>query len=283
MPNPLVSIIMPMYNAASQLGVCIHSILQQTYPHWELIVIDDGSTDTSVEVVKNHIDSRIKLIENTSNLGLGRRLNEAVSVSKGEFIARMDADDVMFPDRLEKQVQYLLQHPNVDALGGWAIVIDDDYLINGTINLQLPSSFKSLVVWGSCFIHPTVMAKASWFKQNNYNPHLTRLEDYELWVRTFRTSSFALLSEPIIFYRSNGVMVKSKYVAAWKNLFSVLKNHRKAIPFLWKWQCIAISWTRVYCYTLLTKMRLLHPISKQSAISIDAYAQVLKKIRTSAV
>ena len=116
MKYPRVSILLPFFNAEQTLGPAIRSIIQQSYPHWELILIDDGSTDHSLEKAKRFDDSRIKIVADGRNLKLPRRLNQGVKISRGRYIARMDADDVTYPDRIETQLQFLERNPQIDVV-----------------------------------------------------------------------------------------------------------------------------------------------------------------------
>jgi len=125
--NPLVSILMPVYNAHAYLVGALDSIRSQTYTNWELIAIDDYSTDDSFLTLVEYekVDPRIKVYKNITNLGVGKTLDKAVKMARGEFIARMDADDSSYPDRLEKQVSFLLENPDVVALGGQVRLINE--------------------------------------------------------------------------------------------------------------------------------------------------------------
>ena len=122
--NELVSIILPVYNAEKTLGRAIKSILNQTYSNWELILIDDGSSDASSNIIKKLKDSRIKKIFFKTNKGLVKSLNVGIKVSKGKFIARMDADDISLPERLFHQLQFLKKNPLFDLVGSQQIIFD---------------------------------------------------------------------------------------------------------------------------------------------------------------
>src|SRR4051794_36827493 len=117
--TPLVSIGMPVRNNEKTLGVAVRSIVRQTYPQWELLLINDGSTDGTLEVARGFCDERIRVIDEPESRGLPARLNQAVAAARGEYFARMDGDDLSYPERLERQVAYLQAHPEVDLVGAW--------------------------------------------------------------------------------------------------------------------------------------------------------------------
>src|ERR1039457_6380295 len=125
MSTPLVSIAMPFYNAERTIGASIRSMLLQTYPNWELLLCDDGSTDASRELARAFHDPRIVVCGDQRRLQLGARLNECIERARGEYVARMDADDIAYPRRLEKQLRFLADHPEVDLTGGWAVLFAD--------------------------------------------------------------------------------------------------------------------------------------------------------------
>ncbi len=121
--SPLVSVVMSVYNGDLYLREAIESILNQTYTNFEFIIINDGSIDKSSEIIKEYSDPRIKLIEH-ENQGLARSLNKGIRMSNGEYIARMDSDDISFPTRLDKQVHFLLDNPDYVVVGSKAIIIE---------------------------------------------------------------------------------------------------------------------------------------------------------------
>ena len=125
MSEPLVSIAMPFYNAERTIGASIRSILPQSHSNWELLLCDDGSKDASRELARAFDDPRIVVWGDHQRLQLGARLNECIDRARGEYIARMDADDIAYPRRLEKQLSFLEDHPDVDLTGGCAVVFAD--------------------------------------------------------------------------------------------------------------------------------------------------------------
>jgi len=178
-----VSIIMGVYNCDTTLKESINSIINQTYENWELIMCDDGSTDRTYEIANEYAkkDKRIKLIQNSKNMGLAKTLNNCLEMSTGDYIMRHDGDDIMSKDRIEKQVQYMDTH-ECDASGSGAYIFDD----LGVWGIRQPpeAPSKSCMILGAPFIHPTLIIKKDILLQDGgYSDNdLTRqrLEDYDL-------------------------------------------------------------------------------------------------------
>jgi len=124
--NPLVSVVMAVYNEERFIGQAIRSILGQTYSNLELIIVNDGSTDGTSEIIQKYCnDNRVRSLKHSTNLGVSKALNNGIERGKGVFIARMDADDVSLPRRIEYQVGYLIDHENIGLLGTGAVIIDE--------------------------------------------------------------------------------------------------------------------------------------------------------------
>ena len=200
MRSTIVTIGIPIYNAEPFLKNAIKSVLNQSFQNWELILTDDGSKDQSLKISKSFDDPRITILSDGKNRGISYRLNQQISLAKGKYFARMDADDIMFPDRLEKQVEFLENNSIIDVVGSYAVVIDDNQQVLGLrksiIPKTLESCFRSVP-----FIHPTIMGKTDWFKKYMYINELKGVEDADLWVRSFLQSNFFVIEEPLMFYR----------------------------------------------------------------------------------
>ncbi|WP_261664955.1 glycosyltransferase family 2 protein [Deinococcus sp. Marseille-Q6407] len=203
--RPLVTIGLPVYNAQDYVARTITSVLNQTYSNWELLILDDGSSDRSSEIIGQFSDSRIQVLRDGHNRGLSERLNETVRLARGQFYFRMDADDIMTADRLEKQVATLLADPDCDVVGAAAYIIDgDDHLTGLRRGNPFVEQGLSSVMQRGGFIHPTVAGKTSWFLAHPYDVTAQRCEDIELWLRTADVSCFVQLPEPLLFYREAG-------------------------------------------------------------------------------
>lgn len=199
---PKITIGLPVYNAERFIGLTIRSIINQTFQDWELIITDDGSTDSTVEIIKSFQDFRIRLFVDGENHGISYRLNQQIDEARGEYFARMDADDIMLPDRLQRQYDYLVVNRDVDVVGGGAIIIDDDNNILGQRvkpkEVQLTNQ-KWLKGYG--LIHPSVMGKLNFFRTYKYSEELKGIEDNDLWERTSGESKLIELPVPVIYYR----------------------------------------------------------------------------------
>lgn len=213
MNEPLVTIGIPFYKDVDTLEYAVKSVLKQTYKNWYMILIDDGGKDGSLKIVQKYLDdSRIRLISDGKNKGLPSRLNELIELAEGKYFARMDADDIMHPKRIEKQVAYLEKNPQVDVLGTGAYSLSID---NNILGLKLPKLQECFtehdLFMQKAIIHPTVMAKTRWYKDNKYceDSFAVRAEDFELWCRSWPYTKFANLSEPLIYYREGNSIKKS--------------------------------------------------------------------------
>lgn len=202
MKAPQVTIGIPVYNAGRFIKWAVQSVLNQTYTDFELIITDDGSTDDTVKIVKSFEDPRIVLITDDENHGISYRLNQQIDLAQGKYFVRMDADDIMLPDRIEKQVAYLDSHPRVDVIGGGAIIIDDNNNIIGE-RIGKESMRIDLEAWigGAGYIHPTVAGKTEVFKDLKYSTEFTGVEDQHLWMRASQKYKLLNISEYYIFYR----------------------------------------------------------------------------------
>lgn len=223
-----VTIGMPVYNAEKYVASAIQSVLNQSYTNFELIISNDGSTDGSWEIVQTFTDPRIKLVNAIENKGIAFRLNEQINMATGTYFARMDADDIMFKDRIERQVHFMQQNENVDVVGSQAISIDENDVIKGLRSLK-QSAISFFSVFKSNFIHPTILAKLSWYKKNQYDIHLSGAEDFDLFFRTRPVSHFHNLNEPLLFYRDVSILDIELYVQRQKKLIAALRKNKTKI------------------------------------------------------
>jgi len=222
---PLVSIIMSMRNSAPTVGAAVRSVLMQTLHDWELIVIDDGSSDGSSAVVEGFDDERIRLIRESSSAGLAARLNQAVALSKGEFIARMDADDICFPERLARQVARLREDPQLDLIGCGAVVFTSGGELVGELPVRLlHQEIAARPFVGFPLPHPTWCGRANWFRNNPYNAELRYAEDQDLLLRSFRHSRLGGLDQVLLGYRQDRLALRKLLPGRTAFMGSVWRN-----------------------------------------------------------
>lgn len=264
-----VSIGISYYNAETFLADAIRSVVNQTYSDIELLLVDDGSTDNSAAIARSfetkaHSLSNITVIcvSDGRNLGLGDRLNQMVNMATGEYFARMDADDIMHCDRIARQVAFLEENSKVDLVGTAAYSIDSANHVTGMFcHSQSPTGVMN-VVRHDCFIHPTVFGRTSWFRANPYDKDKTRIEDYDLWMRTISHSCFVNLPEPLIFYRMQGVPLLRRYLDSMSGERAVMRQHRQEIPHYYRWYFM--TWIKSIAYTLAHFLRQTDLLSSRS-------------------
>lgn len=200
--KPVISVILPVYNAEKYLRDSIDSILKQSYKDFELIILNDGSTDFSGIIINSYNDSRISYVENDINIGLIKTLNLGISLAKGKYIARMDADDISLPERLKKQVSFMEKNKKVVACGTWIKHFEgNDNVRKYPVNDE---DIKTFFVFRSPIAHPSVIMRAFPFKKTpplKYNENYPHAEDYKLWADLMDFGELANISEYLIKYR----------------------------------------------------------------------------------
>lgn len=219
---PLVTLGMPVYNCERTIAASILSILNQSFSDWRLLIVDDGSQDRTLAVARQFDDSRIQVMEGCDHRRLPWRLNQAVEMSTAKYFARMDGDDVAYPERLAKQLAFLEQNPDVDLLATSMAVFRDDGRLLG-VRLA-PRTHEAICVhpWaGFPMAHPTWMGRMGWFRANPYCSDAVGMEDKELLFRTHASSKFACLDEVLLAYRENALSLK-KILTARKNFARAL-------------------------------------------------------------
>lgn len=204
--KPLVSIVIPVRNAANFLQETLESILAQTYTNWELIAVNDNSQDNSLVILKEYSqkDKRIKVFSNPKHQGVSRTANLAISKTKGQFIARIDADDVMLPKRIEKQVKFLLKSPSVVAVGGQCILIDEDGQKIGekTFPCQHKDIYR-MIYQAMPIQQPTLMVNTALLPKNFvwYENEFSTAEEVDFIFRLFKYGQCANLKDYVLKYR----------------------------------------------------------------------------------
>jgi hypothetical protein len=214
-PSPPVSVVMPIYNAQRFGPAAIESILHQTFTDFEFIIVDDCSTDQTPDLLQAYqqADSRIRVIRLGHNQGATAALNRGCQEMVGHYIARMDADDISLPDRLEKQVAFLDAHPEVGVVGCWIQNMDASGQIDRVVRLPAQNGLiKWLMLFFSPFAHPTVMMRREvLFQAGLYQTDILKAQDYDLWVRLSRLTDMANIPAVHYHYRHWDQSISSQF------------------------------------------------------------------------
>jgi glycosyltransferase involved in cell wall biosynthesis len=207
--NPKITVLLPVYNCELYVKTAVDSILNQTFTDFEFLIIDDASTDATVSILKKLDDSRIQLIEKRVNSGYTNSLNYGLQIAKGEYIARMDGDDISYPERFAKQIAYLETHPEVVVCGTTYKIVGNDKLITVPENHE---AIKIGLLWGNCILHPSVMIRKKIVDDFSiqYDTSKEPAEDYDLWVRLLSLGKLHNLQEVLMEYRLYGNQVSRK-------------------------------------------------------------------------
>ena len=214
MSKPRVSVVMSVYNDERYLRKAVESILNQTFNDFEFIIIDDGSTDGTSGILQRYaqIDKRIH-VHRQRNLGLISSLNEGCKLTRGKYIARMDADDISLPDRLAKQVHHMETYPEIGVLGTWAEYIDENGKAHGQWHMPTqPGMVGWSLIFGTCLAHPTVVMRSDVLESlNYYRLEALHVEDYDLWTRASFSTRIANLPEVLLKRRTREDSICSQY------------------------------------------------------------------------
>ncbi len=201
MGNARITIGLPFHNAERTLGDAVRSIFAQTLADWRLLLVDDGSNDRSLEIASGIREPRVFVLSDGANRGLAQRLNQITGLAESEFVARMDADDLMHPDRLRRQISFFEEFPDTDVVGTATYTIDAHSCPLGRRGDRPVDARISSVLEHAMLIHPTVMARSAWLRKNPYSVEYPRAEDYELWCRVCQYARIANIATPLLFYR----------------------------------------------------------------------------------
>lgn len=201
--DPLVTVAMPVYNAGRDLRAAVLSVVNQDYLNWEMLVIDDGSSDGSLATIGDIRDPRIRVLCDGSNRGLAARLNEAIDLARGTYFARMDQDDFSYPGRFSRQVATLRARPELDLLAVRAITISPANELLGVFPSPLTHEEICSRPWRGFYLpHPTWMGRIEWFRRFRYRiPESYQSDDQELLLRSYRESTFCCVDEVLFAYR----------------------------------------------------------------------------------
>jgi glycosyltransferase involved in cell wall biosynthesis len=267
MQKPLVTILMPVYNAEKFLHEAIDSMLAQTLPDFEFLIIDDGSKDSSIQIIESYTDPRIRLVKNEQNMGISKTLNRGIELASAELIARMDADDRSYPQRLQKQYDYFQRHPDCALLSTWAKMITEDHEHVRTEKYRSRLHYYNLTF--ECWMyHPTVMfTKAAVTDVGMYT--IPYAEDFELFWQLSRKYKIACLEEVLVDYR---ITTQSLHQVTKKKEYDETMDWQlKRNIHYYTGEDFKISWEEIECLRFNFA-----PIMKMN--SVNAIAACLKKL-----
>ena len=208
--NPVISVIMPVYNAEKYVKSAIESILSQSFQDFELLIFNDCATDNSLTIIQSFSDPRIKLFSSLKNLGYLIHLNKGIDLAQGKYIARMDADDISMPQRFEKQVAFMDAHKDYGLVGTWAQILDSEQHVKPCVE---DMAIRLQLLKMNQFFHSSVLIRKSILTNNHlyYNKEFYTAEDYELWVRISSFCKIGNLNEFLVKYRIHDEQISSIY------------------------------------------------------------------------
>lgn len=238
--KPLVSVVIPAYNAEAYIAEAIESVLNQTYPNFELIIIDDKSPDQTLMIAKSYEskDSRVKVIENEKNVGVGGNRNRGIAEAGGEYICWLDSDDISLPDRVEKQVEYLENHPAVGVVGGFITFFDENGVKATRRYAENDKELRAKVFRYNPVAQPASMVRKKCYEiVGLFNPELRVDEDLEMLFRIGEKFEFANLQQVVLKYRQSDTSLTAANLRKMElGALSLRKKYKKS---------------RAYRYTLL--------------------------------
>jgi glycosyltransferase involved in cell wall biosynthesis len=254
--NPDISIGLTFYNNADTIKDALRSIFAQTFQNWELIIIDDNSTDGSFEIVQSVKDPRVHVYKEERKKGFVNALNQMTRIAKSPYYARMDADDMMHPERLSKQIEYLKGNPDVDVVDTAMYSVDQQCKVKGIRGIDPLILENSKALEKGLLHHATVMGRTEWFRKNPYDSEYLRAEDCELWCRTFKTSRFDRVGEPLYFVRE-GLVNINNYLMSGKTVRRIIRTYGPVYVRKYRiTQLLAKSYLKGCAYRIFSLMSL---------------------------
>lgn len=284
-----ISIAIPFYNAERFLAEAIRSVFAQTHTDWELLLIDDGSTDNSLQIAKSIKDSRVRVISDGKNKKLAARLNEVTHLAKYDYIARMDADDLMFPTRMEKQVNYLKQNPDIDIITTGVYSVLNDLTIKGVRGQDYDyPTFLDILKKKKSVVHAALLAKKSWYERNKYDESLSVAQDLDLWLRASKKEDFKIKSipEPLYIYREENNITTDKILRAYKNERVMIRKYATDVNTM---KLILLSFIKSAIVKTLNLFGQLDALQKNRGVEIinsertQNFEVAIQKIKTTVV
>lgn len=254
--GPLVSIGIPFFNSAPTLLDAIRSVFAQSCDDWELLLLDDGSTDSSAQIAERIHDTRVRFFADGRHRGLAYRLNQTIQLARGRYLARMDSDDLMHPDRLRRQLAVLLADPLCDVVGTAMYTVDVAFRPWGRRGGEPLNVDPRHVLRHGLFCHSTIFGRIEWFQQNPYSEAFPRAEDLELWCRTCTRGRFAVIPTPLYFYREIGAFSLDHYLGSCRSGRAIYRTYGPAmVGRAFTAQLVALSHGKELAYRLFHLLR----------------------------
>lgn len=232
---PKVSVVMPAYNAEKYIREAVDSILNQTFTDFEFIIINDGSTDRTKEIILEYDDPRIVLLENEKNSGIVVTLNKGIQFARGEYIARMDSDDISLRNRIERQVSFLDSHVHIGVVGSALQVFGEGIDTKDRFFSDSKGKLKAELLFNSCLAHPTVMFRRSLIQNINacYDIQYAGIEDFALWWKLAQVTDIGCINEVLLRYRSHEKQItKEKSDARLERSFRFLEHRLQTLQIM---------------------------------------------------
>lgn len=279
---PPISIGIPFFNAENDLLDAIRSVFCQTHQDWELILLDDGSTDKSLEIAQSINDPRVRVISDGKNKHLAARLNQISQLAKYEFVARMDADDLIAANRIERQLTVLVSNPEIDLVSTGVYSLNNDYVpVGKRCVAPLHKIDAKALLSGSCgIVNAACVGRREWFLRNTFNELLPRAQDANLWISAFARNDLnaVVLSEPLYLYREDNNASEKRILASYKVLrYSILNagSHRytnwdRVQAYVKNYVKSAVIWgmARVNKLNIIRNMRITQDLSEGERLEV---------------
>lgn len=265
---PLLTIGLPVYNDAPYLEQALRSLFAQTLSDWELIAVDDGSSDGSADILQRLQNPRVRVLVDGRHLGLGARLNQIAQLASGHYVARMDADDLSHPARMERQVRFLEEHAEVDVVGCGLVSFDRD--LRPVSMRLLPAEHEPICAQperGVRLAHASTVARAEWLRRYRYAER-SPIEDWELWSATYRESRFANLAQALYFYRELETFRLGGYARSKARMARVYWRERRRLGVVRAAGLAAGEYLRVAAYAAASAAGLQESLVRRRGIPV---------------
>lgn len=282
-----ITIAIPFYNAEKYLMDAIRSVFAQTYQDWELILLDDGSTDSSLAIAKKVKDPRVRVFSDGVNKKLAARLNEITHLAKFNFIARMDADDLMFPNRLEEQMKYFKIDPDLDLVTTGVYSVSNNLNIIGLRGMDFDyPKFQDILSRKIGITHAALLVKKSWYQRNKYDENLNTAQDLDLWIKSSKKNDLKVksISNYLYIYREENNVSRRKLLRAYKNeRRMIIKYANTSVNLVFKSYLKSLV---VIILNFIGKINLLQPLRRKGNITEihkNDFNKVIKIIRNTKI